>query len=157
MESDKLWALVGFSDGRLAIDVSRLVTVLHSSAALQPGFPPWLDDLISAAHTLQELQLPAHRNWLPAALKDPPTAVSIAAWGWIQQPEMKPTLLASIQQADQPSDAGERKRLLQAAQDRATSELKDELRDLAHHLHSLAGLVDAAVVCHSQLRLIEDH
>jgi hypothetical protein len=70
---------------------------------------------------------------------------------------MKPTLLASIQQADQPSDAGERKRLLQAAQDRATSELKDELRDLAHHLDALAGLGDAAVVCHSQLRLIEDH
>lgn len=157
VESDRLWTLVGFSGSRLAIDVSRLVTALYSPAALQPGFPPWLDELISAVHTLQKIQLPVHRNWLSAALKDPPTVVSVAAWGWTQQPEKKSSFLVSIQRADQPSDAKERKRLLQAAQDRATSELKDELRDLAHHLDALAGLGDAAVTCHSQLELIEDH
>jgi hypothetical protein len=59
--------------------------------------------------------------------------------------------LVSIQQADQPATAEERQRLANAAQERAASDLKDDLADMARRLDALARLVDAAEVCRTAL------
>jgi hypothetical protein len=46
--------------------------------------------------------------------------------------------LVNIQQVDQPNAEG-RQSLLDAARERATSELKDEFANMACHLDALAG------------------
>ena len=149
--ADRAWALAGFSISRLASDISRLMAALQPQQSVPAG-PGWLDDLIGALQVLLAFQLPAHHEWLSQAVQDPPAPLIIAAWKWSTvQPETKRMFLVSIHQADQPASAEERQRFANAAQERAASDLKDELADIARRLDALASLVDAAETCRTAL------
>jgi len=157
VQDDRSWASVSFICGQLANGISRLLAVLDPPGPTQTTFPDWLDQLIASVQILREVRLHANWRWLSEGVKDPPAAVRISAWSWTDlEPPKKSPLLVSIQQAAQPSDTAERKRLLTAAQDRATDELRRELTELAYHLDSLAGLVDAATACRSELNSLEE-
>jgi hypothetical protein len=145
--ADGAWALVGFSISRLASDISRLMATLQPQESLPAG-PARLDNLIGALQVLLAFQMPAYHQWLSQAVQDPPAPLIIAAWKWSTvQPETKRMFLVSIQQLDQPTSAEERQRLANAAQERAASDLKDEVADIARRLDALASLVDAAETC----------
>ena len=90
VESNRLWASVGFICGRLASDVSQLMAVLSQPEQSQG----WLDELVGAMQTLLVIQLPVYRRWLPAAMKDPKAAsavVEVSNWSWtlLSSPEAK--------------------------------------------------------------------
>jgi hypothetical protein len=107
----------------------------------------------TALQALLGIQLPAHRQWLPEAVKGHPRPLGIATWKWSPlQPERNPMpFLGNIQQGGHPATDEERQRIVDAAQQRATSELKDELTDLGRQLDALAGLVDAMATCRTAL------
>jgi hypothetical protein len=128
VEDNKLWASIGFSCDRLRSDATRLVTMLYPPVSSQQTYPGWFDELASALQTILVIQLPSHRRWLPAAVKDPPDSVPVE-WRRLQGLP-----------ADQNIDAEARKDIADAALD----DLKEELRALARHLDGLATLVDAA-------------
>jgi hypothetical protein len=164
VEAKKVWASVGFSCGGLGNDITRLVTVLYPPASSQ-ALPSWLDELIGALQTLLVIQLPPHLKWLPAAVNDPPAVVPVAFWSL--QTEANKIAFPMISQSDQktrrlvPKLFGKPtrstiatkipERIKDAAQERATTEFKDELFALARDLDALAALVDAADACRREL------
>ena len=167
VESNKLWASVGFSCGRLSGDIARLIPVLYSPAQPQQAFPSWLDELTSSLQRLLVFQLPVQRLWLLAAVKDPAVSVPVAMWSmqkepptwWVQgrrPPEEKKNLgvlgTKSVAKEEPYSMTPEGKR---AAQERATNELRGEILALCNHLEALAALVDAAIKCRSELNSME--
>lgn len=155
VESNKLWASVGFSCGRLSGDIARLVPILYSPEQSQQAFPRWLDELTSSLQTLLVFQLPVQRLWLLAAVQDPPVSVPVAIWSMQKKPpteeRMKVVMLgAKGSVKEEPySVTPEGKR---AAQERATDELRGELLTLGYHLEALAALVDAAKKCQNELK-----
>jgi hypothetical protein len=153
--ADSTWALVGFSIGRLASDVPRLMAAVQPQEPQEPQSegPSWLDDLIGALQALLGVQLPAHRQWLSEAVKDPPTLVHVASWteSSLLPKKNAAFLLANIQQGGPPATDEERQRIVNAAQERATNELRDELMDLGRQLDALVRLLDAAATCRTAL------
>jgi hypothetical protein len=156
VESNKLWASLGFSCGRLSGDIARLVSILYSPGQSQQSFPGWLDELTSSLHTLLVLQLPVQRLWLFATVQDPPASVPVAKWSMRHKPptaEEKNLVLLGVKSSEEPySVTREGKR---AAQERTIDELRGELLALGHHLEASAALVDAAVKCRSELKPVE--
>jgi hypothetical protein len=168
VEGNKLWASVGFSCGRLGSDITRLVTTLLPPGSEHEAFPAWLDELTGSLQTLLVVQLPPHRKWLPAAVKDPPAVVPVAFWSL--QTEAKPIALSVISPPERsfrklfPGLSGMAARsttnvktaehFKNASQERATNELKDELLALAHDLEALAALVEASGECRRELTRI---
>jgi hypothetical protein len=150
VEGDKLWASVGFGCGRLGGDVTRLVPILYLPTQSRQAMPGWLDELTSVLQTLLVLQLPVHRRWLPAAVKDPPELVPVTLWSSQMEAGVKWAGLSFGGQEDQKPDSVTAD-VTKAAQEKATSEFKGELLALAYHLETLAAFVDAAGKCRSEL------
>lgn len=153
IESEKLWASLGFGCSRLGSDVTRLVSILYSSSPSQ-AFPGWFDELTGALQTLLVIQLPAHRRWLPAAVKDPPATVPIAVWSLKSDSPEGNVKLGIVSLKSTTSNATEdtlTTEVMNAAQERATNELTNELFALAHHLDALAALATAVSRCRSAL------
>lgn len=160
VEGDKLWASVGFSCGRLASDVTRLVSVLFPPSDHLAEFPGWFDELTSALQAVLVVQLPARRRWLPPAVKDWPVPVPVAIWSLksdkpekSDEPEggLKFWVLSAGSPTKEKTRDAVAAEVKNAVQERVTNELSDELLALAHHLDSLAALADAAAGCRSGL------
>lgn len=149
--------LAGLLDGLTAfcfgVPVGGLIIAEINRRSAESAERSWLDDLIGALQALLGVQLPAHRQWLSEAVKDPPTLVRVASWteSSLLPKKNAAFLLANIQQGGPPATDEERQRIVNAAQERATNDLRDELMDLGRHLDALAELLDAAATCRTAL------
>jgi len=158
VESNKLWASVGFSCGRLSGDIARLMSILYPPAKSQQTFPEWLDDLTSALQTLLVFQLPVQHLWVHAAVQDQPPSMPVAMWSSQKKPpsqEKMSLLVLELGSSAKEEPYSVTPEVKNAAQERATNELRDELLALGHHLEALAALVDAARKCRSELKPVE--